>query len=447
MTLITNRFWTGLTGGLRGMMLGLKGVMPFGMDEWLKMMWGMGGTKYAGEYVNTNTAMQVSAFYACIHVISEDMAKIPLKFYKRREGDMSLADEAPQHPLYSIFNEAANGWMTGMDFREMMQAWEILRGDAYALKVRSFAAGVLSDGKAQIVEMVPIEPMRVKVEWLRDGTPKYYVYPPRNQPGSPKEFSRDDIYHERGLTLDGRCGVSPIQYQAETLGFAIAQTKYGGRIMGNGGKPGGVLSHPGKLRDDARKNLKTSWDEAFGGDNIGKTAVVEEGMSWANTTMKMVDMQYMEIMKLTRTQIAAMMRVPLHKIGDLDGAKYANIEQQSIDYVTDCLYGWAKRRESNIRTQLIDAPNFYYAEHNLDALLRGDLPTRYKAYSIGRQWGWLSANDIRRKENQNPIANGDEYLVPLNMVPAGTDVTKLAQKPGSGTGGDPGSNTNNDNTN
>jgi HK97 family phage portal protein len=142
--------------------------------------------------------------------------------------------------------------------------------------------------------------------------------------------------------------------------------------------------------------------------------------------MKNVDMQYMEVMKLNRTQVASIFRVPPHKIGDLEKATFANIEHQSIEYVMDCLFGWAKRRESSIRMQLIDQPRYYYGEHSLDALLRGDLKARYDAYAVARQWGWLNVNDIRRRENMNGIgAAGTIYMQPLNMVPAGTDVTKL----------------------
>lgn len=402
-----------------------KSGLPAGMEDWVRLAGG-GAINSSGEIVNIKTAMQIAAFYACVRVISEDVAKIPLNFYKRSSD--GTVEAVPTHPLYPIFNEYANGWQSGFDFREMQQAYLLLRGDAYSLKVRSLAAGVLSDGKGQIVEMVPILPDRVKVERMRDGMPKYIVQPPSNEAGSPREFTQDDIYHERGLSLNGYTGVSPIQYQAELLGFALAQTKYGGRMLGRGGKPGGVLTHPGKVSAPARERLREGWDTTFSGDGLGKTAVLEEGMTWQVMGMKNVDMQYLEVMKLNRGQIASIFRVPPHKIGDLEKATFSNIEQQAIEYVMDCLFGWCKRRETAIRSQLIDAPQFYYAEHNLDALLRGDLKSRYEAYAIARNWGWLCVNDIRRRENMNGIGTvGDIYLQPLNMVPAGTDVAKLQQ--------------------
>jgi HK97 family phage portal protein len=428
--IIVDKFFTSMRAGVSGLALGWKGVLPRGMEEWIQLLNG-GYKNSAGEVVNSRTALQVSAFYACVRVIAEDMAKIGLKFYHRDQGESdSTVDEAPLHPLNTIFNEAANGWQSGFDFREMQSAFLCLRGAAYALKVRSLAKGELSDGQGQIVELVPITPDRVSVEQLRGGKLKFHIQPPTNDPSNTREYSENEIYYERGLTLNGYTGVSPIQYQAETLGFALAQTKYGSRMMGNGGKPGGLLVHPAKLRDDARKRLKESWDAAYGGDNQGKTAVLEEGMTWQTTSLKNTDLQYIEVMKMSRQQVAAIMRVPLHKIGDLENAHYNNIEHGNIQYVTDCLMGWAKRRESAIRRQLIDQPQFYYAEHNLDTLLRGDLKTRYDAYAVARNWGWLSADDIRKRENLNPLpaGTGDVYLQPLNMAPAGTDVTKL-EKP------------------
>jgi phage portal protein BeeE len=394
--IIVDKFFTSMRAGVSGLALGWKGVLPRGMEEWIQLLNG-GYKNSAGEVVNSRTALQVSAFYACVRVIAEDMAKIGLKFYHRDQGESdSTVDEAPLHPLNTIFNEAANGWQSGFDFREMQSAFLCLRGAAYALKVRSLAKGELSDGQGQIVELVPITPDRVSVEQLRGGKLKFHIQPPTNDPSNTREYSENEIYYERGLTLNGYTGVSPIQYQAETLGFALAQTKYGSRMMGNGGKPGGLL----------------------------------EGMTWQTTSLKNTDLQYIEVMKMSRQQVAAIMRVPLHKIGDLENAHYNNIEHGNIQYVTDCLMGWAKRRESAIRRQLIDQPQFYYAEHNLDTLLRGDLKTRYDAYAVARNWGWLSADDIRKRENLNPLpaGTGDVYLQPLNMAPAGTDVTKL-EKP------------------
>lgn len=419
---IVSRFFTGMAGGLDGMVKGYKAaVLPGLMDEWIRIMGGGSGANTAGENITPRSAMAIAAFYSCVRVISEDVAKIALKFYKRNSDDSVV--ETPTFPLYHIFNEAANGWQSGFDMREMQTAYLLLRGNAYSLKVRSLAAGVLSDGKGQIVELVPILPDRVEIKRLTDGTPFFRIQPPSNSPGSPKDFTMDDIYFERGLTLDGYSGITPITYQAETLGFALAQTKYGGRLLGKGGRPGGILSVQGKLGDLARTRLREHWDATYGGNGAGGTAVLEEGATWTQLAMKNVDMQYVEAMKLTRQAIASLMRVPLHKIADLDGAKYANIEQQSIDYVMDCLFGWAKRREASIKQQLIDAPQFYYAEHNLDSLLRGDIESRYMAYSIARQWGWLSVDDIRRRENMNPLgaaAGGNIYLQPLNMY----DVSK-----------------------
>ena len=365
------------------------------------------GASASGAAVTSETALRVAAVYACVRVISETVASLPLKVYKRL--DTGGKDVATTHPLYELLHMRPNPWQTSFEFREMMQTHLCLRGNAYAL--------INWRGDRIVDELIPLHPDRVTVTQRPDLT---LVYEVQNASGVRIPFPSEEILHLRAMSSDGIVGRSPLADLRESIGTAITTQDYAGRLFRNDATPGVVLSHPGKLGAEASKNLRESWDALFGGSsNARRTAVLEEGMKIERISMTAEDSQFLETRKFARSEIAGAFRVPPHLIGDLDRATFSNIEHMGIDFVTHCIRPWLVRWEQSLSRALVTAPQFYYPEFSVDALLRGDIKSRYEAYAVGRNWGWLSANDIRSLENMNPVEGGEVYLQPLNMNLAG----------------------------
>jgi HK97 family phage portal protein len=226
------------------------------------------------------------------------------------------------------------------------------------------------------------------------------------------------VLHIPGLGFDGLLGYSPIAMAREAVGLAMATEEFGARFYNQNAQPGIVLKHPNRLSNEARDNLRKSWEDSHRGlDKAHKAAILEEGMSLEKIGIPPDDAQFLETRKFQRSEIASFFHIPPHMIGDLDKATFSNIEQQSLEFVVYTMRPWLVRWEQAINQKLILQEN-YFSEFLVDGLLRGDIAARYSAYAVGRQWGWLSANDVRELENMNPIDGGDTYLTPLNMLPA-----------------------------
>jgi hypothetical protein len=225
------------------------------------------------------------------------------------------------------------------------------------------------------------------------------------------------------LGYDGLRGYGPIDIARDTVGLALAAEEHGARVFSQGAIPGGVLEHPGTLSQDAQTRLKTAWATQHQGlSGAHRVAVLEEGMKWQSIGIDNDHAQFIESRKFSVTEIARLFRVPPYMIADLERATFSNIEHQGIAFTTQTLGIWVTRWEEMLSLKLLTAAERvrYFAEFSLNAFLRGDLPTRYAAYATGRQWGWLSINDIRGWENLNPVDNGDVYERPLNMAPLGS---------------------------
>lgn len=360
----------------------------------------------AGAYVSPDTAMNVAAVYSAVRVISETVGSLPLHIYKREKQGRTVAYD---HPLYSLLHDSPNEYQTAMEFREMMQAALCLRGNAFAY------INWISDSRA--TELLPLSPERVTVRVAKDGTRTYEL---ANNGASPTVLPASDVLHIRGLSSDGVLGRSVLADARESIGVALATQEYAGRFYKNDATPSVVLKHPQKLTKDTAERLRDSWDKMQGGGNVRSTAVLEEGMTIDRLSLSAEDSQFLDTRKFQRSEIAGIFRVPAHMIGDLERATFGNIEHQSIEFVTHCIRPWLVRWEQALSKALFTAPGLYYPEHNVEGLLRGDIKSRYDAYAIGRNWGWLSANDIRERENLNQIPDGDVYLQPLNMNAAGS---------------------------
>lgn len=376
-------------------------------DDWATVL--QAAESSTGLRVTPDAALRCAAVLSCVRVLSETVAGLPFITYRRtaagRERDPNLA-------IFKILSSRPNRYQTAFEFREMLMAHCLLRGNGYAQKV--------FDGRGNLVELVPLNPTRVEPTLQSSGEVVYRV---KTLDFRTIELAADQIFHLKGLATDGIIGISPIAYARESVGLAIATEEFGARLFKNDAKPGGILEHPGKLSDEAHNRLKNSWQSAHAGlQNAHKVAILEEGMKWTRIGVSSSDSQFIESRKFQIEEIARIFRVPPHLIGHLDHATFSNIEHQALDFVQHTILPWLRRWEQAISSRLMseEENQTHYCEFLVDGLLRGDIQSRYSAYAVGRQWGWLSADDVRRLENMEPLPNstGEKYLVPLNMLDA-----------------------------
>jgi HK97 family phage portal protein len=368
---------------------------------------GVGTETASGVAVNQDTALKLSAVYACVRVLAETVASLPLHVYQRIERGK---DRAPNHPLYDILHSAPNPVMTSFQFRETLMGHLALWGNAYA--------EIQYGNNGQVQALWPLRPdSMTEVKRVDNRLVYRYTMPNGEQVFLPGE----KVWHIPGLSSDGINGYSPVSLMRQNIGLGMATEEFGARFFGNDARPGGVLQHPGILGEEAFDRLQGSWESRHGGlSNSHRVAILEEGMTYDQIGIPPEDAQFLETRKFQVTEIARAFRIPPHMLADLERATFSNVEQQSIEFVTHTMRPWLVRWEQSIQQQLMlerDRER-YFAEFLVDGLLRGDTQSRYAAYAVARQNGWMSANDIRELENQNPIDNGDIYLVPLNMVPA-----------------------------
>ena len=321
------------------------------------------------------------------------------------------------HPLYFLLHDEPNPEMTSFVFRETLMTHLLLWGNAYAQIIRN--------GKGEVVSLYPLMPDRMTVNRDTKGQ-LYYEYQVSNDDaptvkGSTVILKPSDVLHIPGLGFDGLVGYSPIAMAKNAIGMAIACEEYGAKFFANGANPSGVLEHPGTLKDPAK--VRDSWNAAFGGSsNSHKVAVLEEGLKYTPISISPNEAQFLETRKFQIDEIARIFRVPPHMVGDLEKSSFSNIEQQSLEFVKYTLDPWVSRWEQAIARSLFSQTEktTYFIKFNVDGLLRGDYQSRMQGYSIGRNAGWMSANDIRELENLDRIPaeeGGDLYLVNGNMLP------------------------------
>ncbi len=378
--------------------------------ELLEYLTGGGAESAAGVSVTPTKALQQATVYACVRVLGEVLAQLPLLVYERRG---SAKDKAPDHPLFRLLHSRPNSWQTSFEWREQAMAHLLLRGSTYDLIQR--------DGDGVIRELIPINPDTVEVEQRADLSLTYRV---RQSQGEAREYPQSRIFHVRGLSLDGITGCSVIKYAKESIGTALAGEGFGARLFKNRGVPGGVLYHPATLSPEKITQLRTEWDAGISGENVHRTAVLHSGLDWKGTAMTAEDAQFVETMKYKRRDIAAVFRVPPYKLGDIEQQPRANVEQQALEFVTDSVVPWAARFEQAIQRDLLD-DDTHFAEFRLQGLLRGDIKTRYEAYKTALMFGLMSPNEVRELENLNPREGGDGYYMPLNLSVSGDDVGGL----------------------
>lgn len=383
--------------------------------RWLSSFFGAGGPTAAGIEVGVTEALSYGPVLAAVQVIAGDLGSLPLITYERLERGKRRATE---HPLYPLLHNAPNEFMTAVGLREMTQGHALTWGNG---------ASYIERDKGRVVGLWPLHPGRIHPRITHTGRGKVtLVYDYADQVnGINTTLLADEVLHIAGLGGDGIRGYSIVRLAAESIALGIAAEKYGGSWFGNGSRPSGFLRTPGNLSDEAGRRLKSDWEAMHRGlDKAQRIAILEEGLEWQALGVPPEDAQFLETRKFSVNEIARWFRLPPHKIGDLERSTFSNIEQQQIDYVSSALRVWLVRWEQSIAQRLLGQAERrrYFCEHLLDALLRGDTKTRYEAYAIARNWGWMSADDIAEAENRNPLPDGRGavYLVPLNMVPAPT---------------------------
>ena len=374
----------------------------------------MGGTT-SGKAVTERSAMQMTAVYSSVRILAEAIAGLPIHLYKYKPDGGK--EKAIDHPLYLLLHDEPNPEMSSFVFRETLMTHLLLWGNAYAQVIRN--------GRNEVVALYPLMPNKMTVDRDEHGH-LYYEYQRSNDEaptmkGSTVVLKPADVLHIPGLGFDGLVGYSPIAMAKNAIGMAIACEEYGAKFFANGAAPGGVLEHPGTIKDPQR--VRESWQSTFGGSgNSNKIAVLEEGMKYTPIGISPEQAQFLETRKFQINEIARIFRVPPHMVGDLEKSSFSNIEQQSLEFVKYTLDPWVIRWEQSIQRSLLskDEKRVYFVKFNLEGLLRGDYQSRMNGYAIGRQNGWMSANDIRELENLDRIPaedGGDLYLINGNMLP------------------------------
>jgi len=381
----------------------------------------MFGASSSGKRVTERSAMQMTAVYCCVRILSEAIAGLPLQFYKYTDDGSKV--KAVDHPLYFLLHDEPNPEMTSFVFRETLMTHLLLWGNAYAQIIRN--------GKGEVTALYPLMPDRMKVDRDEHGQ-LYYEYTvydgdePQGRSKTNQSFkivrlTPHDVLHIPGLGFDGLVGYSPIAMARNAIGLAIAAEEYGSAFFKNGAAPSAVLEHPGTLKDPGK--VRDSWHDTFGGSsNSGKIAVLEEGMKYTPISIPPEQAQFLETRKFQLDEIARIFRIPPHMIGDLERATFSNIEFQSIEFVKYTLDPWVCRWEQAMKRALLtrEEKKNYFFMLNVDGLMRGDYRSRMEGYAVGINNGFMSPNDVRSLENMDRIPEelgGDLYMVNGNMVP------------------------------
>ena len=378
----------------------------------------LGGSRYsfffgntsAGKPVNEHTAMQMTAVYSCVRILSETLAGLPLHVY--RYNDSGGKEKYLKHPLYKLLHDEPNPEMTSFAFRETLMSHLLLWGNAYAQIIRN--------ARGEVIALYPLMPNKMTVD--RDSKGRLFYLYSRTSDDAPTLGDESQVYlspsevlHIPGLGFDGLIGYSPIAMAKNAVGLAIATEEYGAKFFANGAAPGGVLEHPGTIKDPQK--VKESWNAAYqGSQNAHRVAVLEEGMKYQPIGISPEQAQFLETRKFQINEIARIFRVPPHMLADLEKSSFSNIEQQSLEFVKYTLDPWVVRWEQSMcRALLMESEKpIVFIKFNVDGLLRGDYVSRMSGYATARQNGWMSANDIRELENLDRIPTefgGDLYLI------------------------------------
>lgn len=371
--------------------------------QWVEL--GLAGQTATGLHVNADNALTYSAVFACIRVLAETLASLPFVLYERQDRGKRRARD---HYLHDLLADAPNPEQTAYEFRLDLMGHLNLWGNAYA--------EIQTNNRGEVIALWPLRPDKVEEITRVNGRLFYYYRKPDH---TADWIAGERIWHLRTMGKDGTRGLSPIALHRQGIALGMATEKYGSAFFGNNARPDGVLTHPGKLSKGAAGRLRDSWEAAHRGlDNASRLAILEEGLAYTQISVPPEDAQYLETRTFQKREIATIYRVPAHMVNDLERATFSNIEHMGIEFLSYSMLPWLVNWEQGVKARLLmpsERPR-YFAEFMTAALTRGDIETRYEAYSGAIQAGWLSRNDVRSLENLNPVEGLDEYLVPLNMI-------------------------------
>jgi HK97 family phage portal protein len=360
-----------------------------------------------GLRVTPATALGLPTVYSCIKVIAESFAVMPFVLYQDKAGGGRTRNK--KHWLYRLFAKAPNRFQTPFEWRLMLMGHLALRGNAFCQ--------ISTNSRGEIVELLPLHPDRMAIEPLDNGSYRY-VY--TDGMGRQIRYARQEIWHLRGLSDDGYMGLSPIGLARDAIAEGLSIQAYSSRFFANDARPGGGwIEYPHRFADTtAKKTFRDTWQEMQGGANRGKVAVLEAGMKYHELGLNNKESQFIEARAAKKSEIASIWRVPPHKIGDLSDATYSNIEQQAIEFWTDCMLPYAELWESSIEYFLLGADDALGLEPEFDMarMMRGDTAARAEYITKLVQAGVLTRNEGREIEGYDPIEGLDEPLRPLNMV-------------------------------
>ena len=394
----------GIVSGVLERALPLEGPYPLTAARLVEVFGGQRST--AGKSVNIESALGITAVYACVRVLADGVAALPLPLYRRLPRGK---ERAPDHPLYRLLHDQPNPWMTPYTLKETLMGHVLLRGNAYANIVR--------DRSGYPVELWPLRPASMLD--IRESESGQLIYLYRVPGGEAVKIPQSEMFHIRGLSPDGLRGYSPITVHREAMGLTMAEEEFGARFFSNGAIPQGVLQAKARLSKTAVDNLRESWNAAHQGlSQSHRVAILEEGVEWKATGVAMEDAAWLAGRTFQLDEMCRIFRVPPHKVYELTRATFSNITDQELQFQGDSLVPWLVRLEEQVNISLLSPSDrrIYYAEFLVDAALRADISKRYEAYFRARQGGWMNSNEIRERENLNPFEGGDDYWQPVNMV-------------------------------
>jgi HK97 family phage portal protein len=374
--------------------------------------WASSNRNPSGVKVDAETALRSTVVLACIRVLSTSVAGLPLHLYRRLPGGGK--EIAREHPLYRILHTQPNSWQTSFEWREQMMLHLLSHG--FGLDEKVYSGGAIS-------EIVPLHPSRVKTEQLENNRLRYTY---REASGSSTVYTQDAVMSVRGMSDDGVNGMSTIELARDAIGLARACEIHGATFFGSGARPGVILSTDQMLSPEAAENTRNQWERAHRGpDRSHRTAVLQGGLKVNELGGNNQESQFLEARRFQVEEVCRLFGVPPHLVGDLTRSSFSNIEQQSLDFLTNGLMPYLRRIESSIARDLLEGDDEYFAEFDTRGVLRADAAGRSSYYNTMWNLGVLSVNEIRSLENLNPVESGDVRFVQLNM----TTLDKAAAAP------------------
>lgn len=391
---------------------------PFDIEAAKAMIIGAENTD--SEFITPEIAMKQNTVYACVTIIADNIAQLPVHLYKRVRDGRERADD---HPLYKILHDQPNSWQTAFEFYQYMTVAMLLSGMACAYIGRM---------GSRIVSLVPIPPNAVKEVWDGDN----HFFNVTFADGSIKSVSPEDIFCVKAFSLDGRYSASPIEYAARTINLGLTSLKHNSKLLGNGATPSGILTTPNNLKKETVDSLRESWHKNYGGENTGRTAVLWGGMEFKPISMSNTDVQLLELMNFQRAEIASFFRVPAYMVGAADKASAwgTGMTELKQSFITFTLAPWLARFQNSISRDLLSPVDRkkYYAEFLTEQFLAANQRERAEVYKVAlgssQGPGWMTVNEVRVKENLPEIAGGDKLYEPITRTGLATSEDDDSEK-------------------